>query len=383
MTATAPTNPDPSAPDPSAPDRAAGPVISLQGLVKDFGAHRVVDGVDLDIARGEFLSLLGPSGCGKTTMLRMIGGFEEPTAGDILLSGSSVVGVPPHRRTVNTVFQAYALFPHMSVAQNVAYGLRQNKTPKAEIATRVKEALRLVRMEEFADRAPRKLSGGQQQRVAIARAIVNRPDVLLLDEPLSALDRQLRERMQVELKLLQREVGITFVFVTHDQAEALVMSDRIVVMNSGRIEQVGTPQEVYQRPRTAFVASFVGTQNFADATLAADGTASSATTVFRPSPDAVAAYEPGDALRLALRAEVVRVGTTEPTQPENKTTGTLAGISFLGGEIQYVVIGSDGREIFARTAVRDAAELRTGQVVWCAWEPDAVLVFGDQDRDGA
>ncbi|UUW92362.1 ABC transporter ATP-binding protein [Pimelobacter simplex] len=364
-----------------APTGATVPVISLRGIVKEFGTQRAVDGLDLDIAQGEFLSLLGPSGCGKTTLLRMIGGFEEPDAGEILLSGSSVVGVPPHRRTVNTVFQAYALFPHMSVAQNVAYGLRQRRTPRAEIAGRVKEALRLVRMEEFAHRPPRKLSGGQQQRVAIARAIVNRPDVLLLDEPLSALDRQLRERMQVELKLLQREVGITFVFVTHDQGEALVMSDRIVVMKSGRIEQVGTPQEVYERPGSAFVASFIGTQNFADATLREGGVVASEATRFAPPAAALASYAVGDGLRVALRAEAVRVSAGEPDQPANKIAGRLVGTSFLGGEIQYVVIGADGKEVFARTPVRDAADVSVGDPVWCSWAPDSVLVFpAGEDR---
>lgn len=355
------------------------PVISLQGIVKSFGQRRVVDQIDLDIARGEFLSLLGPSGCGKTTMLRMIGGFEEPDAGDILLAGASVLGVPPHRRTVNTVFQAYALFPHMSVAQNVAFGLRQRRTPRKETAVRVKEALRLVRMEEFSDSPPRQLSGGQQQRVAIARAIVNRPDVLLLDEPLSALDRQLRERMQVELKLLQREVGITFVFVTHDQAEALVMSDRVVVMNEGRIEQVGTPQQVYQQPATAFVATFVGTQNLAHGTLEADGTLRYRSTRFAPTPPTVAPYTVGDPLRLALRAEQIRVSSDEPAVATNKTSGELAGVSFLGGEIQYVVITPGGTEVVARTAVRDAPEVQTGDTVWCSWAPESILVYPGED----
>ncbi len=357
------------------PMASADPVVSLRGIVKDFGGQLAVNGVDLDIASGEFLSLLGPSGCGKTTLLRMIGGFEEPDSGDILLGGKSVIGVPPHRRTVNTVFQAYALFPHMSVAQNVAYGLRQRRTPRAEIATRVKEALRLVRMDEYADRAPRKLSGGQQQRVAIARAIVNRPDVLLLDEPLSALDRQLRERMQVELKLLQREVGITFVFVTHDQGEALVMSDRIVVMRSGRIEQVGSPQEIYERPGSAFVASFIGTQNFTDATVAAGGIAESAVGSFAPAGDSLSSYAVGDGLRIALRAESVRVGATAPAQPSNKLQGRLAGSSFLGGEIQYVVIAADGTEVFARMPLREAPEVSPGDTVWCSWDPASVLVF--------
>ena len=355
--------------------RTDAPVVSLHGLSKSYGAQRAVDAVDLDIAPGEFLSLLGPSGCGKTTLLRMIGGFEEPDEGEILLGGRSVLGIPPHRRTVNTVFQAYALFPHMTVAQNVAYGLRQRRTPRSEIARRVKEVLGLVRMEEYADRQPRKLSGGQQQRVEIARAIVNRPDVLLLDEPLSALDRQLREQMQVELKLLQREVGITFVFVTHDQGEALVMSDRIVVMKDGQVEQQGTPQEVYEHPASAFVASFVGTQNFADGTVADDGTMVAEEATFTPGGEQGEAFSSGDRVRLALRAEAVRVTGSEPAQPTNKLSGRLAGTSFLGGEIQHVVIAAGGREVFGRTPVRDAEALRTGDTVWCSWEPGSVLVF--------
>ncbi|MEZ5114546.1 MAG: polyamine ABC transporter ATP-binding protein [Nocardioidaceae bacterium] len=363
----------------SAQSAEPSPVISLRGLVKEYAGQRAVDGVDLDIAQGEFLSLLGPSGCGKTTLLRMIGGFEEPEAGEIEISGVSVIGVPPHRRTVNTVFQAYALFPHMSVSENVAYGLRQRKTPKGEIATRVKEALRLVGMEEYADRPPRKLSGGQQQRVAIARAIVNRPDVLLLDEPLSALDRQLREKMQVELKLLQREVGITFVFVTHDQGEALVMSDRIVVMKQGRIEQIGSPQEIYEQPNSAFVAAFVGTQNFADATLASDGSASSEATKFTPLAQRVAPHATGARLRLALRAEAIRVSAVEPDQPTNKISGKLAGASFLGGEIQYVVIGSDGKEIYARSPLQEAAQVQAGDSVWCSWASESVMVYAAED----
>ena len=363
----------------AAPKAELSPVISLRGLVKEYAGQRAVDGVDLDIAQGEFLSLLGPSGCGKTTLLRLIGGFEEPEAGEIEIGGVSVIGVPPHRRTVNTVFQAYALFPHMSVAENVAYGLRQRKTPKAEIASRVKESLRLVGMEEYADRAPRKLSGGQQQRVAIARAIVNRPDVLLLDEPLSALDRQLREKMQVELKLLQREVGITFVFVTHDQGEALVMSDRIVVMKEGQIEQIGSPQEIYESPSSAFVAAFVGTQNFADATLGDDGTASSEATTFTANAERLASYSVGDRLRLALRAEAIRVSASEPDQPTNKIAGKLAGASFLGGEIQYVVIGVDGKEIYARSPLQEAAQVQAGDSVWCSWAPESVMVFAGED----
>lgn len=354
--------------------------VSLRGIRKSYGAVTAVDGVDLDIAEGEFLSLLGPSGCGKTTLLRMIGGFEEPDDGDVLLSGTSVVGVPPNRRAVNTVFQAYALFPHMTVAENVAYGLRQRRSgqprlTKSELAERVREALALVRMSEYAERRPKKLSGGQQQRVALARAIVNRPDVLLLDEPLSALDRNLREQMQVELKLIQRQVGITFVFVTHDQAEALSMSDRIVVMNAGRIEQVGTPEEVYGAPATAFVAGFIGTQNFAEGVVK-DGAVVADGVTFAPGPTALDGVPEGVAARVAVRAEAVSV---TPQAPEvgaaNAVAGTLASTSFLGDVVQHVVLAEDGREVLARTPASASRALATGTTVWATWEPSAVHVF--------
>ena len=239
--------------------------LLLTGVEKVFstGAQgvRAVEHVDLRIAEGEFFSLLGPSGCGKTTTLRMIAGFEEPTSGQILLHGRDMVGVPPFRRDVNMVFQQYALFPHMDVFENVAFGLRRKRVAKDEIARRVTEALALVELEGREKRRPRQLSGGQQQRVALARALVNRPRALLLDEPLGALDLKLRQAMQLELKRIQREVGITFVYVTHDQEEALTMSDRLVVMNAGRIEQLGSPRELYEHPGTRFVANFIGTSN--------------------------------------------------------------------------------------------------------------------------
>ena len=244
------------------------PAVSLRGLVKSFGDVRAVDGVDLDIADGEFLTLLGPSGSGKTTVLRMIAGFELPTAGQVLLDGVDVTTRAPFERDVNTVFQDYALFPHLSVLANVEYGLRVRKVPKAARRSRAEEALASVRLAGYGNRRPAQLSGGQRQRVALARALVNRPRVLLLDEPLGALDLKLREQMQVELKELQRQVGITFVFVTHDQEEALTMSDRIAVFESGRIEQVGAPADVYERPASAFVAGFVGTSNLLDAAAA-------------------------------------------------------------------------------------------------------------------
>jgi putative spermidine/putrescine transport system ATP-binding protein len=242
------------------------PAIRFVGIRKVFGDPArggtvAVDSVDLEIANGEFFSMLGPSGSGKTTMLRMVAGFEQPSAGAILLDGIDVTHAPPYDRDVNTVFQDYALFPHMTIADNVGYGLMVKKVPRAERAERVGQALELVRLADFGARKPGQLSGGQRQRVALARALVNRPRVLLLDEPLGALDQKLREEMQVELKQLQREVGITFLFVTHDQQEALTMSDRVAVFNEGRIEQVGAPSDIYERPATSFVANFVGTTN--------------------------------------------------------------------------------------------------------------------------
>src|SRR6187401_2216797 len=249
------------------PDRTStispqtAPDVEIIGVTKRFGDVTAVDDMDLRIARGEFYSLLGPSGCGKTTTLRMIAGFEQPTEGEIMLTGTPIAGVPPYQRNVNTVFQHYALFPHMDVAQNVGYGLRQRKVDKKEEARRVSEALDLVRLSGYEKRRTWEMSGGQQQRVALARALVNRPTVLLLDEPLGALDLKLRRAMQLELKQLQREVGITFVFVTHDQEEALTMSDRIAVFSDGRIEQVASPAELYENPGIPFVAGFVGTSN--------------------------------------------------------------------------------------------------------------------------
>ena len=245
--------------------------VELIDVVKMFGDFTAVDNLSLQVQPGEFLSLLGPSGCGKTTTLRMLAGFEEPTSGTLLISGSPVQGVPPHKRNVNTVFQAYGLFPHMSVAENVAYGLRQKKVEKPEMRQRVAEALDMVKMTPLAARKPKQLSGGQQQRVALARALVNRPSLLLLDEPLGALDRKLREEMQIELKLLQSQLGITFIFVTHDQEEALSMSDRIAVMLDGRIEQLGDPYTIYEHPTSAFVAGFIGQQNFFSGTAAENG----------------------------------------------------------------------------------------------------------------
>jgi len=248
------------------------PVVKLDNVRKQYGSFVAVHQADFAIGRGEFFAMLGPSGCGKTTTLKMIAGFEQPTAGHVFLEGEDVSQVPPHKRNVNTVFQQYALFPHMSVFDNVAFGPRSKKINESEVKSRVNEMLEVVRLGEFAQRRPAQLSGGQQQRVALARALVNYPSALLLDEPLAALDLKLREAMQIELKRIQREVGITFVFVTHDQGEALTMSDRIAVMSEGRVEQVGAPVEIYARPETLFVAGFIGSANLLPGTvMSSDG----------------------------------------------------------------------------------------------------------------
>jgi putative spermidine/putrescine transport system ATP-binding protein len=289
--------------------------VRLRGLRKSFGETTAVDGVDLDIRDGECFSMLGPSGSGKTTVLRLIAGFETPTAGRIELAGRDVTRLAPFERDVHTVFQDYALFPHMTVEQNVAYPLKIRRVPRAERLARAREALAEVRLDGFGRRRPAQLSGGQRQRVALARALVGRPRLLLLDEPLGALDLKLREQMQVELKALQREVGITFVFVTHDQEEALTMSDRIAVFRQGRIEQVGTPAEIYERPATPFVASFVGTSNLlrgeaARRVLGEEGTYSVRPEKIRVLKESADADDPGHVCAVGTVAEVVYLGDT-------------------------------------------------------------------------
>ena len=328
--------------------------VGLRGLRKSFGNVEAVTGVDLDIADGEFFAMLGPSGSGKTTVLRMIAGFESPTAGRVELGGRDVTRLAPFERDVNTVFQDYALFPHMSVLDNVEYGLRVKKVPRPQRRERALEALRSVRLDGFEKRRPAQLSGGQRQRVALARALVNRPRVLLLDEPLGALDLKLREEMQVELKAIQREVGITFLFVTHDQQEALTMSDRIAVFNAGRIEQVGTPADIYERPATAFVAGFVGTSNLisgeaARTVLGKDGT-------------------------FSVRPEKLRVATPEEpvTGTQNSATGLVSEVVYAGPATRFVVDLDAGGRLIAlqqnmQVSSMDVMSLR-GTRVTLVWD---------------
>ena len=350
--------------------------VELIGVTKRFGTVTAVDTIDVHVRPGEFLSLLGPSGCGKTTTLQMLAGFEEPDEGQIKISGTAVQGVPPHKRDVNTVFQNYALFPHMSVSENVAYGLRQKKVDKAEIGRRVGEALEMVKMSKLANRKPREMSGGQQQRVALARALVNRPSLLLLDEPLGALDRKLREEMQIELKLLQSQVGITFIFVTHDQDEALSMSDRIAVMLDGRVEQLADPDTIYDHPATAFVAGFIGKQNFFDGTSRDAGrTVEGDGWTIRSALEPVGAIEGGAALA-AVRPEAIAVSDERPPDGQNAIAGTLASISHLGDVIQFVVLTPGRKEIIARLPRPRAPRLEVGNDVWCSWDPDLTHMFG-------
>ena len=355
--------------------------VELVNVTKKFGDFTAVDTLNLQVQPGEFLSLLGPSGCGKTTTLRMLAGFEEPTAGDLFISGQSVNGAPPYKRDVNTVFQAYALFPHMTVAENVAYGLRQKKTSKSDINTKVSEALDMVKMRSMAGRKPNQLSGGQQQRVAVARALVNRPSLLLLDEPLGALDRKLREEMQIELKLLQSQLGITFIFVTHDQEEALSMSDRIAVMLDGHVEQLADPYTIYEHPTTAFVAGFIGQQNFFEGVASEGGNiVTGPGWVARTNRPSEPLANGADAL-VAVRPETITVAEDRPAQDANIRQGKLAGVSHLGDVIQFVVTIDEGKELLSRVPRTKAPRLLPGASVWCSWDDEHTYVFGSDQAD--
>ena len=330
----------------AAPSTLVVPDVELVRVTKRFGPVAAVDGIELEVHAGEFLSLLGPSGCGKTTTLRLIAGFEQPDAGEVRIGGNDVSRVPPYKRDVNTVFQSYALFPHLSVLDNVAYGLKQRGLRKAERHARATEMLALVRLEGLGERKPRQLSGGQQQRVALARALVMHPRVLLLDEPLGALDLKVRKELQIELKRIQEEIGITFVYVTHDQEEALAMSDRVVVMNGGRIEQIGVPSEIYDMPATEWIAGFIGDTNF----IRVNGK------------------------EVAVRPERLRVEQAGAGVP-----GTVSAAMVIGPAVQCVIRLDDGQEVLAREQRSGAGTgieaLAEGERVAVSWTDQEVLDF--------
>jgi spermidine/putrescine transport system ATP-binding protein len=338
--------------------------------------------MDLQIAEGEFFSLLGPSGCGKTTTMRMIAGFEEPTAGTVRLHGRDVTNVPPNKRDVNMVFQSYALFPHMNVFENVAFGLRRRNVPKATITEQVEAMLGIVNLAGRGHRRPRELSGGQQQRVALARALVNHPSALLLDEPLGALDLKLRQAMQVELKRIQREVGITFVYVTHDQNEALTMSDRIAVMNDGLIEQLASPREIYEHPASRFVAGFIGTSNLLT------GTASEITgkeAVMQVSQDERVvvpvrdlSVSEGDELELTVRPEKIEISAARPANRSCTLRGTVTEVVYLGTSTNFAVSVTTGADIvvFQQNSGSAGDGAARGDIVWLSWQPEHSYLIG-------
>ncbi len=360
--------------------------IQLAGVSKTYPARRgdgfrAVERLDLTIGAGEFFSLLGPSGCGKTTTLRMIAGFEDPTEGSVLLYGRDVTDTPPNKRDVNMVFQSYALFPHMDVFANVAFGLRRHKVAKDEIARRVTEALALVELTGMEQRRPGQMSGGQRQRVALARALVNRPRALLLDEPLGALDLKLRQSMQIELKRIQQEVGITFVYVTHDQGEALTMSDRVAVMNAGRIEQLGPPREIYEQPATRFTAGFIGTSNILSGTVAkvVDGMAvldfGAEGTVLAGAPEAKA----GERLELTVRPEKIEFAE-QPAAEGCSLRGTVRQVVYQGTSTSYTVSTAAGSDVvvFLQNAASSASVAAEGEQVWLTWRAQHSYALADR-----
>ncbi len=366
--------------------------VRLDRVTKRFGDFTAVDELSLEVKEGEFFSLLGPSGCGKTTTLRMIGGFEEVTAGTVFVGGTDVTDLPPFKRATNTVFQNYALFPHLSVFENIAFGLQRRGTPKKEIGRQVASMLDLVELPGYEERRPNQLSGGQQQRVALARALVNAPRVLLLDEPLGALDLKLRKQMQVELKRIQHEIGITFIFVTHDQEEAMTMSDRIAVMRHGRIEQLGRPDELYERPATSFVASFLGVSNLLDGEVVGrageqvEVRLSDGTLVRAPE----AATNGARSVRVGVRPEKLRAtpGNGEGRafdEDTNALTGTVLDASYIGVSTQYIVQTSDGHKltVYAQNLETSGANegLADGQAVHLSWKPQHTFVIARADGE--
>ena len=345
-------------------------VVELRGCTRDYGAVRAVDALDLAVQEGEFLALLGPSGCGKTTTLNLIAGFVPPTAGRILIDGEDVTGRPAHLRGLGVVFQSYALFPHLSVQENVAFGLRERRVPAVEIERRVGDALELVRLDRAARQRPGELSGGMQQRVALARALVYRPRVLLLDEPLAALDKKLREGMRDELRAIQRSVGVTTVFVTHDQAEALGLSDRIAVMNHGRIEQLGAPREIYERPATRFVADFIGASTvLRGRALAADRVSVAAGTLRVTSGRA---FPAGADVELAIRPERVRLA---PGPGDNVLDALIEGLVYQGAQTEVTARLADGQRVLVFVTEPAPAPLAVGQTLRLHLPADAFMVL--------
>jgi len=362
--------------------------VKLVDVVKQFGDAVVVDHIDLEVRAGEFFSLLGPSGCGKTTTLRMSGGFEAPTSGIIELQGQDVTWLPPYKRNVNTVFQNYALFPHLTIYENVAFGLRRKGVKDGEVKSRVTDMLRLVELAGFETRRPTQISGGQAQRVALARALINKPAVLLLDEPLGALDLKLRKQMQVELKRIQQEVGITFIYVTHDQEEAMTMSDRIAVMNNGRYEQLAEPEVLYERPTTRFVAGFLGVSNLLPGAVEETDGAYAAVRLADDTRIRAPRALVGDTANVSVgvRPEKIRLHDAETEAPagHNHMSGVVRDASYLGVSTQYLVDARGGAQImvYEQNVERATkAELwAAGEAVRLSWSPDHTFVVAD---DGA
>jgi spermidine/putrescine transport system ATP-binding protein len=360
--------------------------VRLERVTKKFGEVAAVDDLSLDIDEGEFFSMLGPSGCGKTTTLRMIGGFEDPTLGTVYLGGRDVTDLPPYKRDVNTVFQSYALFPHLNVRENVAFGLRRKKVGKDEIGQRVKDAMRLVDLQGFEERRPAQMSGGQQQRVALARALVNHPKVLLLDEPLGALDLKLRKQMQLELKRIQQEVGITFIYVTHDQEEAMTMSNRLAVMRHGKVEQLGEPEDVYENPASEFVASFLGASNLLEGELKerANGQAAvalAAGPVVELPHDRVPPHETSR-LKVGVRPEKISIHPegTEVPAGHNHVDGTVTMSTYIGVSHQYKVDTPAGTQVtvYVQNLGAEVAP-RQGERVVLWWKPEHTFAVEPQD----